>query len=57
MKVLPSCPNGKYVEGMKIQCTKTENRCAHVYFKRCKGWWANTDQAERCPLRREQSAE
>ena len=31
--------------------------CPHVYFKRCKGWWANTDQAERCPLRREQSAE
>lgn len=57
MKVVPNCPHGKYVEGMKIQCTKTGNRCAHVYFKRCKGWWANTDQAERCPLRREQSTE
>lgn len=51
MNVTPDCPYGKYVNGMKIECRKTGNRCGHVYFKRCKGWWVNSEQAAKCPLR------
>ena len=45
------CPNAKYVSGMKIWCKAAEECCGNVYFKRCKGWWALTANAARCPLR------
>lgn len=51
MKVPIACPNGEYREGMKIYCTKTDNWCGNQYFKQCKGWWALTDNAQRCPVR------
>lgn len=51
MKVRLSCPQAVYGDGMKIICTKTGRLCAHQFFKRCKGWWALSDQAERCPVR------
>lgn len=52
MKIRLSCPFAKYVEGMKINCTKTGGRCAHVFFKSCKGFWALSPQAAQCPVRK-----
>lgn len=52
MKVRLSCPQAVYGDGMTIICTKTGKLCAHQFFKRCKGWWALSDQAERCPVRK-----
>lgn len=52
MKLELKCEYGKYESGtMKINCQKAGGRCAHVYFKRCKGWWEQTDQAKDCPMR------
>lgn len=55
MKIKLECPNAEYVEGMKIHCKAVKGRCAHVYFKACKGWWALTPQAARCPMREDQN--
>lgn len=52
MKVPLECPFAEYREGMRIFCKKRDDWCGNVYFKRCKGWWAQTDAAQRCPLRR-----
>jgi hypothetical protein len=49
------CPHAYYVEKMHINCKKTGGRCAHQYYKRCKGWWANTPAAAECPAREEVS--
>jgi len=46
-----SCPNAVYVSGMKINCKLTGGRCTHVFYKSCKGWWALSPEAKRCPLR------
>jgi len=56
MKVELTCPNAEYREGMKIWCKKLGGWCVHVYFKACKGWWALTPQADRCPAREERKA-
>lgn len=55
MEVNLSCPHGEYRDGMKIWCRKVGGWCGNAYFKRCKGWWALTDQAARCPLRKEKT--
>lgn len=50
-----SCPYALYTVGMKILCTRAPNgstMCGHQYFKRCKGWWALSEAAGRCRLRR-----
>lgn len=47
------CPCASYRSDMRIVCGKTLNYCGHAYFKRCKGWWALSANAERCPLRKE----
>lgn len=52
MKVLPTCPVGKYDNRMKIICTLDDKPCAFQYYKQCKGWWANTESAGKC-LKRE----
>lgn len=52
MNVKLGCPLAKYDKSMKIICTKTGKLCAHQFFKRCKGWWALSEQAERCPVRK-----
>lgn len=57
MKVSPTCPLGKYTKDMKIVCTKVDNLCAHQFFRQCKGWWANTEQADRCPLREKEETQ
>ena len=48
-----SCPFASYTGGMKIVCSRLgENSyCGHQYFKRCKGWWALSEAAGRCPVR------
>lgn len=55
MKLTLSCPFASYDDGMRINCSRTGARCGHAYFKRCKGWWVLTGQADRCPLRKEES--
>lgn len=54
MEVKLSCPQAEYRDGMRIFCRKANNWCGNAYFKRCKGWWALTERAARCPLRKEQ---
>lgn len=46
------CPHARYRSGMRIYCTKCGDYCGHVYWKACKGWWALTANATRCPLRK-----
>lgn len=53
MTLTLGCPHAKYVEGLKINCDKTGDRCAHQFFRRCKGWWVLSETAKKCPLRRE----
>lgn len=54
MTVKIECPNGSYDQKMKIKCSKA-GYCGNQYFKRCKGWWALTENAKRCPLREEEN--
>ncbi len=53
MKLKLSCPQAEYRSGMRIFCRKTGDLCGNQYFKRCKGWWALTEKADRCPKRKE----
>lgn len=45
------CPRAKYESGMRIRCTASGDYCGNVYWKSCKGWWALTAGAARCPMR------
>lgn len=54
MKVSPTCPLGKYTKDMKIVCTKDEMLCGFQYYRSCKGWWANTENAAKC-LKKEET--
>lgn len=51
MKLTLTCPQAEYREEMRIYCKKAGGICGHAFFKSCKGWWALTPQADRCPLR------
>lgn len=53
MKIELKCPHAYHGEGMKVYCRKLNDLCGNQYFKRCKGWWTLTDNASRCPLRKE----
>lgn len=53
MKLTLTCPQAEYREEMRIYCKKAGGICGHAFFKSCKGWWALTPMADRCPLRRE----
>ena len=55
MRVTLECPMAEYRAGMKIYCKKTNSFCGNAFYKRCKGWWALTEKAKRCPLRREEN--
>lgn len=57
MKINLSCPHASYDGKMRIMCQKAGNICAHQYFRQCKGWFALTQAADNCPLRKEQSNE
>ena len=50
-----SCPYAEYVAGMQIRCKKRNAPCGHIYFKQCKGWWALSPSAEKCPVRKEKN--
>lgn len=54
MKLTLECPNAEYQADMTIRCKKAGDICAHQYFKACKGWWALSDGAATCALRKEQ---
>lgn len=53
MKIKLSCEFAKHDSQMKIRCLKSNSYCGNQYFKQCKGWWALTDRAAACPLRKE----
>ena len=46
-----TCPNAKYGAGMVIWCKYTGNVCAHQYYKKCKGWYVESEGAKTCPGR------
>lgn len=50
-----SCPYAEYRAGMRIWCTRTDGLCVHVYFCQLKGWWALNPNADRCPVREEET--
>lgn len=52
MKIALSCPHAEYRDGMRVFCTRGGTYCGNQYFKACKGWWALTANAARCPLRK-----
>ena len=52
-----NCPNARYADGMVIQCTRRDEPCAHQRYCMSKGWNVLTDQAGRCPARKEESNE
>lgn len=54
MKIPLSCPHASYKTGMRIWCAKTGNWCGNQYFKACKGWWALTERAALCPIRKKE---
>lgn len=53
MKLTLDCPLAKYGPDMAIICARDGEPCAHQYFKSCKGWWALSPDAARCPMRGE----
>lgn len=52
-EVKPTCPIGEYDRKMVIVCKKDGMPCAFQFYRSCKGWWANTENADRC-LKREE---
>jgi len=54
MKITLSCPHAVYGDEMRIWCKRRGDWCAHVFFKRCKGWWSLTPSAAECPVRKEE---
>lgn len=53
MNLTLDCPRAEYREGMRIYCRATDDLCAHQRYLICKGWCVLTDQAGRCPVRRD----
>lgn len=52
MKLTLSCPRASYDGQMRILCA-AGGLCGHQRYKPCKGWCVLTEQAGRCPLRKE----
>jgi hypothetical protein len=52
MKLTLSCPRASYDREMRITCS-AGGLCGHQRYKPCKGWCVLTDQAGRCPLRKD----
>ena len=50
----PTCSLGKYGKGMKIYCKKDGMLCGFQFYRSCKGWWANTENAAKC-LKKEEN--
>ena len=51
------CPFAAYTREMHIACRKTGELCAHQRWKPCKGWCVLTEQAGRCPARKDDDHE
>ena len=47
-----TCPRASYDDEMRIRCDDG-GLCGHQRYKPCKGWCVLTDQAARCPLRKD----
>lgn len=52
MMVKLDCPRASYDREMRIQCS-AGGLCGHQRYKPCKGWCVLTDQAGRCPRRKD----
>ena len=48
-----NCPYARYNAQMCIFCTKRDEPCAHQRWCISKGWAVLTDQAGRCPVRKD----
>jgi hypothetical protein len=53
MKLELNCPNAFYNARMQIVCKKSNDLCGNQRFKPCKGWSVLTDNAAKCPLKKE----
>lgn len=53
MNIKLDCPHAFHGDRMRVYCRKTGEKCLFQYFKNCKGWWVNSPQAGRCPVRKE----
>lgn len=47
------CDKAKYDKQKRIMCNVTKAPCGHVFLCRISMKWKQTDEAARCPLRRE----
>ena len=52
-----ACPHARYVAGMRIECERLKELCAHQRWCMSKGWAVLTDQAGRCPAREDDYCE
>lgn len=52
MKLTLNCPRASYDREMRIRCG-AGGLCGHQRYKPCKGWCVLTEQAGRCPLRKD----
>lgn len=50
-----NCPNARHNADMMIDCTKRDEPCAHQRWCMSKGWAVLTDQAGRCPERKDEN--
>lgn len=54
MQIKLPCEYAKHNSRMQVICRKQGGTyCGHQYYKSCKGWWALSDTAAGCPLRKE----
>ena len=52
-----TCPHARHDRQMMIECTKRDEPCAHQRWCLSKGWAVLTDQAGKCPVRKDDSNE
>lgn len=52
-----NCPHARHDAQMCIFCTLRDEPCAHQRWCMSKGWAVLTDQAGRCPARKEDDNE
>lgn len=52
MKIKLDCPFAVHGNLMRVYCTKQNGSlCLFQFFRNCKGWWVNSPQAAKCPVR------
>lgn len=50
MKPKILCENAKTKKGILV-CSKSDEPCAFQTYRRCRGWWENTEGARKCKRR------